>query len=313
MQPFPVGKLDTNDTIYLISPEARKRHLAIFGKSGVGKTTLLRNMIAWDMDCGLGVTVIDPHGSLINDLLDLIPRSRTNDVIYFSPQERRTVPGINIMERVSAEYRPLVVSALISTLKNIWPDGWGPQTDLILSSFAFALLEQPEPTTLLALHKLLTRPDYRKHVAAHVTDPIIRSFFDTYENEWDDDKRTNASAPPLNKIAKLVTNPLLRDVVGQHTSSFDFRWMMDSKKILLCDLSKGALGEDVSSLLGSLIVTKLFLAALSRQDIPEAERIPHFFYIDEVHNFTYGIDLASILSEARQYRLTLTDATQTLN
>lgn len=313
MQPFPVGNLDTNDSIYLISPEARKRHLAIFGKSGVGKTTLLRNMIAWDMDYGLGVTVIDPHGSLISDLLDLIPRSRTNDVIYFSPYQRQNVPGINIMERVSAEHRPLVVSALISTLKNIWPDGWGPQTDLILSSFAFALLEQPEATTLLGLHKLLTRPDYRKHIAKNITDPVVRSFFDTYENEWDDNKRTNASAPPLNKIAKLVTNPLLRDVVGQPTSSFDFRWMMDSKKILLCDLSKGALGEDVSSLLGSLIVTKLFLAALSRQDVPESERIPHFFYIDEVHNFTYGIDLASILSEARKYRLTLTVATQTLN
>lgn len=313
MQAFPVGKLDTHDSIYLISPEARKRHLAIFGKSGVGKTTLMRNMIMWDIDCGLGVTVIDPHGSLINDLLDLIPRSRTNDIIYFNPHDRAFVPGINIMERVSAEHRPLVVSALISTLRNIWPDNWGPQTDLILSSFAFALLEQPEPTTLLGLHKLLTRPEYRAQVAARVTDPVIRSFFETYDQEWDDDKRASASSPPLNKIAKLVTNPLLRNVVGQPISSFDFRWMVDSKKILLCDLSKGALGEDVSSLLGSLVVTKLFLAALSRQDIPEAERVPHFFYIDEVHNFTYGVDLASILSEARKYRLTLTVATQTLS
>jgi hypothetical protein len=313
MQPFPVGKHDTNDSIYLISPEARKRHLAIFGKSGVGKTTLMRNMIMWDIDCGLGVTVIDPHGSLISDLLDLIPRARTNDVIYFNPHDRAFVPGINIMERVSEEHRPLVVSALTSTLRNIWPDNWGPQTDLILSSFAYALLEQSEPTTLLGLHKLLTRPEYRAHVAKRITDPVIRSFFDTYENEWDDNKRASASAPPLNKIAKLVTNPLLRNVVGQATSSFDFRWMMDSKKILLCDLSKGALGEDVSSLLGSLIVTKLFLAALSRQDTPETDRIPHFFYIDEVHNFTYGIDLASILSEARKYRLTLTVATQTLS
>src|ERR1700760_3995816 len=134
MQPFPVGEVDTTASPYLISPEARKRHLAIFGKSGVGKTTLLRNMIAWDIDCGLGVTVIDPHGSLIDDLLSLIPRSRTNDVIYFSPYQRHDVPGINIMERVDAEHRPLVVSALISTLKNIWPDNWGPQTDLILSS-----------------------------------------------------------------------------------------------------------------------------------------------------------------------------------
>jgi hypothetical protein len=313
MQHLPIGTLYTDESPYLVTPEARKRHMAIFGKSGVGKTTLMRNMILCDIAGGLGVTVIDPHGSLIDDLLDHIPRSRTNDVIYFNPHQRRAVPSINILERVSEEHRPLVVSALTSTLKNIWPDNWGPQTDLILSSFAFALLEQPEPVTLLGLHKLLTRPDYRKHIAERVSDPVIRSFFDTYDHEWDDDKRTNASAPPLNKIAKLVTNPLLRNVVGQTTSSFDFRWMMDSKKILLCDLSKGALGEDVSSLLGSLLVTKLFLAALSRQDVPEDERVPHFFYIDEVHNFTYGIDLASILSEARKYRLTLTIATQTLN
>lgn len=273
----------------------------------------MRNMIMWDIEAGLGVTVIDPHGSLINELLDLIPRQRTNDVIYFNPHDREFVPAINIMERVDAEHRPLVVSALISTLRNIWPDNWGPQTDLILSSFAFALLEQPEATTLLGLHKLLTDTEYRAQVAARVTDPVISSFFQTYDHEWDDDKRASASSPPLNKIAKLVTNPLLRNVVGQPHSSFDFRWMMDNKKILLCDLSKGALGEDVSSLLGSLIVTKLFLAALSRQDIPEADRVPHFFYIDEVHNFTYGVDLASILSEARKYRLTLTVATQTLS
>lgn len=316
MHPLPIGIYThaANDKDnYSISPKARQRHTAILGKSGVGKTTLMRNMILWDMVNGLGVTVLDPHGQLIDELLDHIPRSRTNDVIYFNPHDKKAVPGINILERVSRDHRPLVVSALVSTLKNIWPDNWGPQTEYLLSNFTFALLEQREPVTLLALPKLLTDSAYRKHILRSVTDPAIRGFFTTYDEVWDDDQRARASAPLLNKASKFITNPLLRNIIGQSTSSFDFRRLMDKQQILLCDLSKGALGEDVSSLLGSLITTKMYLAALSRQDTPESERVPHFFYIDEVHNFTYGVDLASILSEARKYRLTLTIATQTLN
>jgi DNA helicase HerA-like ATPase len=316
MRPLPIGiythAANSQDN-YSIPPKARQRHMAIFGKSGVGKTTLMRNMILWDIVNGLGVTVEDPHGQLIDELLDHIPRSRTNDVIYFNPHDTKAVPGINILERVQPDYRPLVVSALISTLKNIWPDGWGPQTEYLLSNFTFALLEQDEPVTLLALPKLLTDSAYRAHVLSRVSDPAVRGFFHIYDEVWDKDQRAHASAPLLNKASKFITNPLLRNIIGQPSSTFDFRRMMDKQQILLCDLSKGALGEDVSSLLGSLITTKMYLAALSRQDTQESERVPHFFYIDEVHNFTYGIDLASILSEARKYRLTLTIATQTLN
>jgi len=140
----------------------------------------------------------------------------------------------------------------------------------------------------------------------------LQTFYRTYEYEWDDEQRAKASAPLLNKVSAFATNPLLRSVIGQNRSSFDFREVLDGKKILLCDLGKGALGSDISSLLGSLITTKLYLASLSRQDTPEHERIPHYFYIDEVHNFTHGIDLASILAEARKYRLSVTAATQTL-
>jgi hypothetical protein len=316
MRPLPIGlythSADKKDN-YVITSKARQRHTAIFGKSGVGKTTLMRNMIVWDMVNGLGVSVLDPHGQLIDELLNHIPRSRTNEVIYFNPHDTKAIPGINILERVSRDHRPLVVSALVSTLKNIWPDNWGPQTEYLLSNFTFALLEQREPATLLALPKLLTDSAYRAHVLKSVSDPAVRGFFKIYDEVWDDDQRARASAPLLNKASKFITNPLLRNIIGQPTSSFDFRRLMDRQQILLCDLSKGALGEDVSSLLGSLITTKMYLASLSRQDTPEKDRVPHFFYIDEVHNFTYGVDLASILSEARKYRLTLSIATQTLN
>jgi len=315
MYPLPIGykiyaKGEREDG-YLI-PEARTRHAALFGKSGVGKTTLLRNTILWDIWQGSGVTVIDPHGQLIDDLLEHIPRSRTNDVIYFKPADLVRVASLNILEKVPRAYQPLVVSSIVSTFKALFPNGWGQQSEYLLTNFCFALIAQDEPTTLLDILRLITDPDYRERIFSTVQDGVLQSFYRTYEHEWDDEQRAKASAPLLNKVSAFATNPLLRAVIGQPRSSFNFRDVMDGEHILLCDLSKGALGEDIASLLGSLITTKLYLASLSRQDIPEAHRIPHYFYIDEVHNFTHGIDLSAILAEARKYRLSLTVATQTL-
>jgi hypothetical protein len=285
--------------------------MALFGKSGVGKTTLLRNIVATDLFAGEGLTVIDPHGGLIEELLTLIPRSRTNQVIYFDPRDRHFVPGLNLLESVSPWQRPLVVSALVSAIRNIWPDSWGPRSEYILSHAAFALLEQPHPVTLLSIPRFLTDHAYREKLARHVHDPSVRAFIREYE-EWPASFRHEAIAPVLNKLTKFSTNPLLRAIIGQPTSSFSFRWLMDTRKVLLVNLSKGALGEDVSSLLGSLLVTKLALAALSREDIPEAQRRLHLVFVDEVQNFLHGMDFPTILSEARKYRLALTVATQTL-
>jgi len=308
---YKIGPKDDRADGYLI-PEVRGRHTALFGKSGVGKTTLMRNMILWDIWSGSGVTVIDPHGQLIDELLEHIPRSRTNDVIYFKPSHRDRVSSINILERVTAEYRPLIVSSIVSTFKALWANAWGPQTEYLLTNFCFALLEREESSSLLDILRLITDHDFRDKVFYDADDGVLQLFYRTYQHEWDDEQRAKASAPLLNKVSAFATNPLLRSVIGQHRNSFDFRNVMDAKKILLCDLSKGSLGSDISSLLGSLITTKLYLAALSRQNTAESERVPHFFYIDEVHNFTHGIDLSAILSEARKYRLSLTVATQTL-
>jgi type IV secretory pathway TraG/TraD family ATPase VirD4 len=315
MYPLPVGykthaKGEREDG-YLI-PEARTRHAALFGKSGVGKTTLMRNMVLWDIWNGSGVTVIDPHGQLIDDILENIPRARTNDVIYFKPADINRVASLNILEKVPRAYQPLIVSSIVSTFKALFPNGWGQQSEYLLTNFCFALIAQDEPTTLLDILRLITDADYREKVFNNVQDGVLQSFYRTYEHDWDDEQRAKASAPLLNKVSAFATNPLLRAVIGQPRSSFNLRDVMDEEKILLCDLSKGALGEDIASLLGSLITSKLYLASLSRQDIPEAHRIPHYFYIDEVHNFTHGIDLSAILAEARKYRLSLTVATQTL-
>lgn len=313
LQPFTIGIEEIHQEPFTIDPENKRRHITMFGKSGVGKTTLLCNMIIWDIWQGVGVTVIDPHGELIHDILKAIPRNRTNDVIYFNPQDPKSVPAINILESVSIEQRPLVVSSLINILKNIWADNWGPRTEYILSNSAFALLEQPEPQTLLAIPKLLTNSKFRERIVANVTDPAVLDFFDTYDNRWNARFREEAVSPLLNKTNKFITNPLLRDVIGQTKSSFNFRDVMDRGQILLCDLSKGALGGDVSSLLGSLIVTKLSLASLSRQDTPEDQRLLHVLYADEIQNFIYGVDFSTILAEARKYRLALCIATQTLS
>jgi type IV secretory pathway TraG/TraD family ATPase VirD4 len=307
-----LGTKECDGTTVSIHEKDRRKHMAIFGKSGVGKTTLMRNMVVADLEAGNGLTVVDPHGSLIEDLLDVIPRHRTNDVIYLNPADPSRVLGLNVLESVDHHQRSLVVSSLISILRNLWPDNWGPRTEYILEHAVYALLEQPEPVTLAALPKLLVDHTYRKQIVSNVTDPAVKSFFHFYETQ-NDRLREESIAPLLNKVSKFITNPLLRAVIGQTRSSFDFRWAMDNGKILLCNLSKGALGEDVSSLLGSLIVTKLSLASLSRQDIPEADRRPHFLYADEVQNFTHGVDFPSILSESRKYALSLTIGTQTLS
>lgn len=315
MYPLPIGhKIGPKEKRadgYLI-PEVRSRHMALFGKSGVGKTTLMRNMILWDIWNGSGVTVIDPHGQLIEEILENIPRGRTNDVIYFKPADLERVGSINILEKVPRAYQPLVVSSIVSTFKTIWASAWGPQSEYLLTNFCFALVSQKANSSLLDLLRMINDASFRERIFQNVDDSVLQMFYRTYEYEWDDEQRAKASAPLLNKISAFATNPLLRAVIGQHRSSFDFRKLMDGKKILLCDLSKGALGSDIASLLGSLITTKLYLAALSRQNTPEAARIPHYFYIDEVHNFTHGIDLSAILAEARKYRLSLTVATQTL-
>jgi hypothetical protein len=307
-----LGTKHRDGTTVSIHSKDRRKHMAIFGKSGVGKTTLMRNMIVADLEAGNGITVVDPHGSLIEDILDAIPRHRTNDVIYINPADPSSVVGINLLESVHKRDRSLVVSSLISILRNLYPNNWGPRTEYILEHAVYALLEQPEPVTLAALPKLLIDQKYRKEIVSNVSDPAIKSFFYFYESQ-NTRLREESIAPLLNKVSKFISNPLLRPVIGQTKSGFDFRWAMDNGKIILCSLSKGALGGDVSSLLGSLIVTKLSLASLSRQDISEADRRPHYLYADEVQNFTHGVDFPTILSESRKYALSLTLGTQTLS
>jgi hypothetical protein len=292
-----------------IVPAARRRHLAVFGGSGSGKSTLLRNMLAGDISAGHGVTVVDPHGQLVEELLDNhIPRSRTNDVIYFNPKDQDRAFALNMLDCRRADQRGLVVSNVIGIFKKLWAESWGPRMEDILRSGLYALIEQPTPASILSLPKLLSDQAYRAHVLSRVSNPAVLDFFHNTFDRWQNSFREEAISPVLNKCRAFTTDPLLRAVIGQTRSSFDFREALDERKIILCDLSKGAIGADNAMLLGSLIVMQEKLAALSRSDIPESQRVPHLLFAEEAQNFIG--DFESILAETRKYNLVLAVATQ---
>ena len=294
-----------------IVPAARRRHLALFGASGAGKSSLMRNMLAEDILAGHGVTVVDPHGQLVEDILgNHIPRHRTNDVIYFNPKDPDRAFALNLLDCRREGQRGLVVSNVISIFKKLWADSFGPRMEDILRNGLHALVEQPRQVSILALPKLLTNKSYRAEVLAGVTNPAVLDFFNNTYDRWDNRFREEAISPVLNKCRAFLTDPLLRAVIGQTRSSFDFRDAMDSRKIILCDLSKGEIGADNATLLGSVIVMQEKLAALSRSDIPESARVDHFLFAEEAHNFIG--DFESILAENRKFKLYLAVCLQQL-
>jgi hypothetical protein len=294
--------------VYLV-PAARRRHLALFGGTGSGKSTLLRNMIAEDIAGGHGVTVVDPHGQLVEDILENhIPRHRTNDVIYFNPKDRERAFALNMLDCRRANQRGLIVSNVIGIFKKLWADSWGPRMEDILRNGLYALIEQPSPVSILALPKLLTDQGYRTYILSRTQNPAVLDFFHNTYDRWQNSFREEAISAVLNKCRAFMTDPLLRAIIGQTRSSFDLRKAMDERKIILCDLSKGAIGADNAMLLGSLIVMQEKLAALSRSDIPESERVPHLLFAEEAQNFIG--DFESILAETRKYNLVLAVATQ---
>jgi hypothetical protein len=281
----------------------RRLPMHILGKTGVGKSTLLQNLVAQDLRNGHGLCVIDPHGDLVRSILDYVPPVRTGEVVYFNPADRDFPIGFNILESVDPSLRPLVASHVISVFKHIWADSWGPRLEFIFHNAVLALLDV-EGSTLLGIPRLLADKTFRMRVLAQVRDPVVRNFWlQEYEN-YNPEFQKEAIAPIQNKVGQFLTSAPIRNIVGQVKSKMEMGFIMDQGRILLCDLAKGRVGEDKASLLGSLLVTKLFLAALRRTDQPEEERRDFYLFIDECQNLATTI-LAPILSEARKYRLNL--------
>lgn len=312
LESAPIGTHADNffgEPEFSVPADARGKHMALFGGTGTGKSTLLSNMAASDLDAGTGITVVDPHGGLRDELLtNHIPRRRKNDVILFDPKNDSHALALNVLDCPRIEQRGLVVSHVVSIFHKLWTESWGPRLEDVLRNSLWALIEQPSPTSLLALPKLLTDDGYRAGILQHVENPSVLDFFGNTFARWTRSFREEAISPVLNKARAFLTDPLMRAVIGQTRSSFNFRWMMDHQKIFLCDLARGSIGDDNSRLLGSLIVLKEKLAALSRQDIPEVDRVPHVLYCEEAHNFIG--DFESILAESRKFKYLLVLATQ---
>ncbi len=291
-----------------IKTDDRRRHVYIIGKTGMGKTALLENMAIQDIRAGRGVGIIDPHGEAAEKLLNFIPAKRINDVIYFNPADLNFPMPFNVMEKVTPENRHLVASGLMDVFKKIWPDVWSARMEYILSNSILALLEDPN-STLLGVNRMLADPDYRRKIVERVKDPMIKSFWVNEFARYTQRYEVEATAAIQNKIGQLISNPLIRNIIGQVKSKLDIRKMMDERKIFIANLSKGRIGEENSRLLGALLITKLQLAAMSRVDVSEEEREDFFLYVDEFQNFATEA-FANILSEARKYRLSLILANQ---
>ena len=301
-----------------IRKEDRLRHMYVIGKTGMGKSTLLENMAIQDIQNGEGLAYLDPHGTTAEKLLEFVPEHRIKDVIYFAPFDMEYPVALNVLEDTAAGDESsqsirsqFIVSGLMSTFKKIWKDQWSARMEYILNYTLLALLEIPE-ATLLDVNRMLSDKAFRKDVIERLKEPTVKSY---WEKEFASmtDKMVAEAVPAIqNKVGQFISNALIRNIIGQTKSSFDFRKAMDEKKIIIFNLSIGRIGEDAVNLLGSLFVTKIYLAAMSRADISEQDMkgMPNFYlYVDEFQNFIND-SFAQILSQARKYKLGLIVAHQ---
>ncbi|HEV3219577.1 MAG TPA: TraM recognition domain-containing protein [Candidatus Acidoferrales bacterium] len=282
------------------------RHTLIAGKSGVGKSTLLVNLAVSHIRNGDGILFIDPHGDAIDKILTYIPRSRIRDVIYIDPLAKK-VPGLNMFAYDKDEDKERAVQSFLTMAKSISGDSWGPETERVLNAAADAVVKNYPNPTVLPIHLFLMRASFRKRMLEQSDDPLLRDFLTQYDTDLRPSERMSKFSPAVNKTDKFL-RPHIRTIVGQQ-DSIDFRDAMDTQKIILARLPKGHLGSITASLIGSIIVSHMSIAALQRK----ANRSPFVVFIDEVHNFTHGIDLPTVLAETRKYGITLFLATQNLD
>ncbi|MEA2098198.1 MAG: CxxC-x17-CxxC domain-containing protein [Patescibacteria group bacterium] len=294
--------------VFGIKKDDRGRHIYVIGKTGMGKTNLLETMIISDIKAGNGVAVVDPHGDLAENILNFIPASRINDVVYFNPADADYPIAFNVMEHVDSKYRHLVASGLIGVFKKIWVDSWGPRLEYLLRNVILALLEYPG-STLLGVPRVFIDKDYRKKVVNKVSDPVVKAFWLNEFTKYSSQFTVDAISPIQNKVGQFLSSSLVRNIIAQTHSTIDMREIMDNKKILIINLAKGKIGEDYSALLGAMLITKIQLAAMGRSDILEEKRKDFYLYVDEFQNFATE-SFAGILSEARKYRLNLIVAHQ---
>ena len=287
----------------------RSRHIYIIGQTGAGKSGLLELFALSDIFHNQGYAIIDPHGDFAINNMKFIPGSRLNDVVYFNPADTAYPLGFNPLEVTNPNQKTNISSEVIGVLKRMFGESWGPRLEYILRYTILALLDRPE-TTMLDITRMLTDKTFRKETLGYCRDTVVLQFWNVEFASWNDKFVAEAVAPVLNKVGAFTANPIIRNIIGQPKSTFNIRQIMDEGKILIVNLSKGLIGEDNAAILGSFLVTKIQLAAMSRSDIPDIrDRRPFYLYVDEFQNFATD-SFATILSEARKYGLNLTVANQ---
>lgn len=307
ISPVAITNFRGHNTMFGMNRADRGRHLYIIGQTGVGKSGILELLTISDIYSPYGFAVIDPHGDYALSILKRMTPERAKDVIYFNPADTDFPIAFNPMEVPDPKLRNHTASELIGVLKRMF-ESWGPRLEYILRYSILALLDYPD-ATMLDITRILTDRHFRQDVLKYVDDPIVRNFWTIEFASWNDKFVAEAVAPVLNKVGAFTANPLVRNIIGQPKSSFNIRQIMDQRKILIVNLSRGLIGEDNAALLGALLVTKIQLGAMSRADIPAADRSPFYLYVDEFQNFATD-SFATILSEARKYGLNLTVANQ---
>jgi len=308
MSPIAATNFRGHNTMFGIPRSDRGRHLYIIGQTGAGKSGLLELLTISDIYSPYGFAVIDPHGDYAQAILRRIPAERAADVVYFNPADTEFPMGFNPLEVYDPALKNHTSSELIGVIKRIFENSWGPRLEYILRYCILALLDFPD-ATMLDITRILTEKKFRNDVLSYVVDPVVRNFWTIEFASWNEKFMAEAVAPILNKVGAFTANPLVRNIIGNPKSSFNIRQIMDERKILLVNLSRGLVGEDNAALLGALLVTKVQMAAMSRADIPGEKRTPFYLYVDEFQNFATD-SFATILSEARKYGLSLTVANQ---
>jgi len=290
----------------------RTRHTYIIGKTGVGKSWLMRDMIMQDIRAGHGICFIDPHDT-VDQILELIPPERAEDVIYFNPADWERPMGLNLLEARNEQEQHFVATAVINLMYKLY-DPYktgivGPRFEHGIRNAMLTVMQAEPEGTFVEVVQTMQRPDYVQELLPRVTDPVVRRYWTDQIAQTSDFHKSEVLDYTVSKFGRFVTNKLMRNIIGQSHSAFNFRQVMDEGKILLIHLPKGAIGEENVSFLGLVLVPRILMAAMSREDIPEAQRRDFYLYVDEFQNFATP-DFAQILSEARKYHLNLVVANQ---
>lgn len=305
---FGMTNYHNNYDEFGIKREDRRRHLYVVGKSGTGKSKLLELFISEDIKNGEGVAVLDPHGDLVDNVMRMIPKERINDVIYFDPGDVDFPVAFNPLVKVDESLKMQMTVGFINIFKKLFGDNWSDRLEHVLRYTVLALLDS-ENTTVLSILKMLSDKNYRQTITARIKDSVVKNFWVNEFAGWSEKFDAEAITPLLNKVGQFVATNMIRNIIGQPDNKFNIRQVMDEKKILLMKVSKGLLGEENSNLLGAMIVTQIYQAAMSRADTPEEKREDFYLYVDEFQNFATDT-FEEILSEARKYKLDLTIAHQ---